>query len=131
LWRYKLNKVCNNFHTLSLNNLTNPSANVLSIVAIKYIIFNNLSHTTNIISFLPMITLWWSQLLDMSTTSLVFYLLLTFLLMLLYNSSFSNICHIYPYIFPYSLLLPATNNFLSPTPLFSTFFHVCYDTVKW
>jgi len=36
-----------NFYMLSLNNLTNPFADILSIVVIKYVIFNNLSHTTN------------------------------------------------------------------------------------
>ena len=36
---------------LFLNNLTNPSANVSFIVAIKYIIFDNLLHTTNIVFF--------------------------------------------------------------------------------
>ena len=40
-----------NFHMLSLNNLTNPFANILSIVVIKYVIFNNLSHITKIVFF--------------------------------------------------------------------------------
>ena len=44
---------CNpfNFHTLSLNSLTNPFADIPSIVATKYIIFNNLSQITRIIYF--------------------------------------------------------------------------------
>ena len=40
-----------NFHTLSLNNLTSPSADILSVVVMKCIIFNNLSYTTKIVSF--------------------------------------------------------------------------------
>ena len=40
-----------NFHMLSLNNLANPSANVFSIVGIKYTIFVNLSTTTRIESY--------------------------------------------------------------------------------
>jgi len=40
-----------NFYMLSLNNLTNPFADILSIVVIKYVIFNNLSHTTKIVFF--------------------------------------------------------------------------------
>ena len=40
-----------NFHMLFLNNLTNPFANILSIVVIKYVIFNNLSHITKIVFF--------------------------------------------------------------------------------
>ena len=43
-------KLCN-FYILSLNNLTKPSANVSSVVTAKCAIFDNLSHTTNIISF--------------------------------------------------------------------------------
>ena len=39
------------FHTLSLNNLANPFADVLSVVATKCAIFDNLSHTTRIASF--------------------------------------------------------------------------------
>ena len=37
-----------NFHTLSLNNLAKPSADVFSVVGIKYIIFVNQSTTTRI-----------------------------------------------------------------------------------
>ena len=40
-----------NFHMLSLNNLANPSANILSVVATKCVIFDNLSHTTSIVFF--------------------------------------------------------------------------------
>ena len=36
------------FHTLSLNNLTSPSANVFSVVGMKWTIFINLSTTTKI-----------------------------------------------------------------------------------
>ena len=36
---------------LSLNSLANPSADVSSVVATKYIIFDNLSQTTTIASF--------------------------------------------------------------------------------
>ena len=39
------------FHTLSLNNLASPSANIPSIVATKCIIFDNLLQTTRIVSF--------------------------------------------------------------------------------
>ena len=41
-----------NFHTLSLNNLANSSANVPSVIVTKCIILDNLSQTTKIISFL-------------------------------------------------------------------------------
>ena len=54
---------------------------------------------------------------DMSTASLVFHLPLTFLLVLLSYSSFSSINYNYPHTFLHLLLLPATNNFLLPTPL--------------
>ena len=40
-----------NFHTLYLNNLTNPSADVSSIIITKCVIFDNLLHTTKITSF--------------------------------------------------------------------------------
>jgi len=40
-----------NFHTLSLNSLTNLSTDVLSIVVTKCIILDNLSHTIKIASF--------------------------------------------------------------------------------
>jgi len=40
-----------NLYTLSLNNLASPSADVLFIIAIKWVIFDNLSKTTKIISF--------------------------------------------------------------------------------
>ena len=40
-----------NFHTLSLNNCTNPFADVLSVVATEYIILDNLLQTTRIASF--------------------------------------------------------------------------------
>jgi len=40
-----------NFHTLSLNNLADPSAIIFSVVAIKCDIFKNLSHTTKIESW--------------------------------------------------------------------------------
>jgi len=40
-----------NFHTLSLNNLANSSANVPSVVVTKCIILDNLSQTTKITSF--------------------------------------------------------------------------------
>ena len=39
------------FHMLSWNNLANPSANVPSIVTTKYVILDNLSHTTKITFF--------------------------------------------------------------------------------
>ena len=40
------------FHILSLNSLTNLSTNVSSVIATKYIILNNLSQITRIVSFL-------------------------------------------------------------------------------
>jgi len=40
-----------NFYMLSLNNLTNSFADILSVVVIKCVIFNNLSHTTKIVFF--------------------------------------------------------------------------------
>ena len=40
-----------NFYILSLNSYTNPSANVPSVVATKYVILDNLSQTTRITSF--------------------------------------------------------------------------------
>ena len=40
-----------NFHTLSLNSLASSSTNIPSIVATKYVIFDNLSQTTGIASF--------------------------------------------------------------------------------
>ena len=39
------------FHTLPLNNLTNPSTNVSSVVVTKCVIFHNLLQTTRIASF--------------------------------------------------------------------------------
>ena len=39
------------FHILSLNNLASPSANVFSVVGIKWTIFVNLSTTTKIESY--------------------------------------------------------------------------------
>jgi len=39
------------FYILFLNNLTNPSAKVSSVMATKCAIFDNLSHTTRIVSF--------------------------------------------------------------------------------
>ena len=44
---------CNSysFYILSLNNLTNPSAKVSSVMATKCTIFDNLSHTTRFVSF--------------------------------------------------------------------------------
>ena len=41
-----------NFYILSLNNLADYFANVPSVVAIKYTIFDNLLHTTSIVFFL-------------------------------------------------------------------------------
>ena len=40
-----------NFHILSLNSLTNPFADVPSVVVTKYIILNNLLQTISITSF--------------------------------------------------------------------------------
>ena len=40
-----------NFYILFLNNINNSSADVPSVVATKYAIFDNQSHTTNIMSF--------------------------------------------------------------------------------
>ena len=40
-----------NFHTLSLNNLTNSSTNISFAVVTKCAIFDNLLHTTRIVSF--------------------------------------------------------------------------------
>ena len=40
-----------NFYTLSLKSHTNPSANVSSVVATKYVILDNLLQTTRIASF--------------------------------------------------------------------------------
>ena len=39
------------FYILSLNNLTNPSAKISSVMATKCAIFDNLSYTTRIVSF--------------------------------------------------------------------------------
>ena len=41
-----------NFHTLYLNSLTNPSINVSSVIATKYVILDNLLQTTRIAYFL-------------------------------------------------------------------------------
>ena len=46
-----LDNLCN-FHTLFLNNLTNLSTVIFSVITIKYNIFKNLSHTTKIESWL-------------------------------------------------------------------------------
>ena len=40
-----------NFYTLFLNNLASSSTNIPSIIATKYLILDNLSHTTKIIFF--------------------------------------------------------------------------------
>ena len=45
------NNLCN-FYILSLNNCTNSSTNVPSVVATKCVILDNLSHITKIVSFL-------------------------------------------------------------------------------
>jgi len=42
-----LDRLCS-FYTLSLNNLANPSADILSVVGIKYTIFVSQSTTTRI-----------------------------------------------------------------------------------
>jgi len=72
------------FYILSLNNFVNSSVNIPSIVTIKCAIFNNISHTTRIAS-----------------------LLLTFLLVPLFYSSFSGISHIHSHIFFISLVIPS------------------------
>ena len=47
-----------NFYTLSLNSLSKiPSTNATFVVVTKYVIFDNLSHTTSIISFHPFLLL--------------------------------------------------------------------------
>ena len=62
-----------------------------------------------------------SDMSDMSTVSLEPYSNLTSLLIL---PSYSSTYHILPHIFPYLLLLPATNSSLSPIPSSFTFLHV-------
>ena len=83
-----------NFYILFLNNLTNPSADVSSVVVTKCVILDNLSQTTRISSFLAI------------------------------NFSFSDIYYILPHITPYFSLLLATNNSLLLTLLSSTFLYI-------
>ena len=77
---------------LSLKNYANPSTNILFIIITKYVILDNLLHTTKI-----------AYLLSTSLLVSSFYLL------------FSDISHIYLYTLPNPLLLLATSNSLLPT----------------
>ena len=88
------------FYILSLNNFVNSSVNIPSIVAIKCVIFNNISHTTRITSLLS-----------------------TFLLVPLFYSLFSSISHIHSHIFLHLWLSLASNNFLLPALLSSIIFY--------
>jgi len=94
-----------NFHILSLNNLTNFSAIIFSIVIIKYNILKNLSHTTKI-------ELWSldagnfiikSTNIYIAIVSLVLCLVLVFLLVSSSYFSFSDT----DYIFPLCIALPS------------------------
>ena len=93
-----------NFHILSLNNLTNFSAIIFSIVIIKYNILKNLSHTTKI-------ELWSldtgnfiikSTNIYIAIVSLVLCSVLVFLLVSSSYFSFSDT----DYIFPPCIALP-------------------------
>ena len=108
-----------NFHMLSLNSLTNPSADVSSIIAIKCVILDNLLYITKITSFLATN----SNFVMKSTVKYVhslfsIFFLSTFLLVPLFYSSFFDTSHIHPHNFLHSSFLLATSNFLSPTLLF-------------
>ena len=72
-------------------------------------------------SLLLMVTLWWSP---PSNVFIVPYLTPTSLLVFPFYFSSSNTYHIFLYIIPYLLSLPATNNFILPTLSFFTFLHV-------
>jgi len=80
-----------NFHTLSLNHLANISTDVFSIVVIKYIILDNLSHTTSIVSF--SVTNSNLVIKDTSMAFLVLYSISTSLLVPLFYSLLSGICY--------------------------------------
>jgi len=102
-----------NFHILFLNNYTNLSTDVLSVVVIKYVILTNLSQTTKIIFFsAATATCLWSQMLDESIVSLVPHLTSASLLVSLFDSLFSNIYYNHPHIFLYLLSFPATNSII-------------------
>ena len=81
-------------HTLSLNNLANPSADVPSIVATKCVIFDNLLQTTKITSFLVN-----------NSSSFSMYTFPSF------NTNSSSIC----YSFPHNIFTPTF--FISSTTL--------------
>ena len=83
------------FYTLSRNSLANPSADVPSIVTTKCVIFDNLSHTTNIASF-PATT---GNFVMKSTSFVVLHSASTSPLVSLPYSSFSDIDHIPPHTF--------------------------------
>ena len=94
-----------NFHILSLNNLTNFSAIIFSIVIIKYNILKNLSHTTKI-------ELWSLDTgnfiikftnIYIAIVSLVLCLVLVFLLVSSSYFLFSDT----DYIFPLCIALPS------------------------
>ena len=100
-----------NFHTLFLNNLANPSIDVSSMVATKYVIFDNQLQTTRITSF-PAIT---SNFVMNSTIRYVYSssgTSLNFSFQLSppsYSSSSATNCTLL-HIFPCLLSLLATNN---------------------
>ena len=123
MFSFLVNSVINfgnlcNFHILSLNSLTNPSTNIPFVIVTKYAILDNLSQTTKITSFLATT----SNFVIKSTVRYIHGLSgtsFTSSLVPLSSFSFSDIYHIYSYIFLYLLLLLAISNFLSPILSFS------------
>jgi len=82
---------------LFLNNLANPFV-VPSVIATKYTIFDNLSHTTGIAFFPTTNSSFVMKFTDMSMIFLGFYLPSKFLLVSLFYSPFFNIDYSHLYI---------------------------------
>ena len=123
------------FYTLFLNNLTNPSTDVSSVIATNCVILDNLSQTTRIVFFLATN----SNFIIKSTIRYVysfFSISLNFTSLLVppsYSSSFDTYYN-HPHTSIHPLLLPATSNSSLPTLLSFICLHVLllvhYDVAR-
>ena len=113
-----------NYYILSLNNCINPSTDISSVIATKYVILDNLLYITKIAFFLVTN----SNLVIKSTIRYVqsFFSILVsaFLLVLLSYSLFFSTYYILLYIFLHLFSLLATSSFLSSILLSSTFLYI-------
>ena len=91
--------------------LANLSANVPSVISIKYAILDNLSQTTKI-TFFPTTN---SNFVMISTVSLVSYSPLNFPLVPLLYSLSSDTNHIHPHTFLHLFITPSYQDSLLPT----------------